>query len=306
MREAIGRRIPIPVLRMLGRDRRVNLSPFSNVWRRRLFFKSSSSFTGHLSVEVGGATFIVSSRDGGVGEDVFSRALRPEFIVLPRAIESLGDRLVADGCLVDVGANIGTTAITAVARYGFGDAVAIEPSPENALLLRLNCVVNGLEDRVRVVEAAVSDREGPILFDLTPDPGAHQVAVAGHESGQTAEVAGVTLDGLVERGVIDPAAVQLVWVDAQGHEAHVVAGAERLLSSRPALVVAVRRQKLASQGELGAFAASIERHYDWIVDLRVHGLQRPGFAPIVQPVSEIHAILEAPRTTDVLAFADRR
>src|SRR3712207_8527825 len=41
------------------------------------------------------------------------------------------------------------------------------------------------------------------------------------------DVETVTLDGLVERGAIDAARTALVWVDVQGHEGRVLAGARR-------------------------------------------------------------------------------
>jgi hypothetical protein len=53
-------------------------------------------------------------------------------------------------------------------------------------------------------------------------------------------VPAVTLDGLVERGVIDLDRVGLVWVDAQRHEGQVLAGASTFRAAGIPTMVAVR------------------------------------------------------------------
>jgi FkbM family methyltransferase len=63
---------------------------------------------------------------------------------------------------VDIGANEGYfTMIMAAKGY---KVYAIEPSPVNARILRNNVKINGFEDRVTVIEAAVSDHKGELVF----------------------------------------------------------------------------------------------------------------------------------------------
>ncbi len=44
--------------------------------------------------------------------------------------------------------------------HGFGTAVAIEPEPENFRVLRLNVLLNDLEDRIKALPLAVSNEVG--------------------------------------------------------------------------------------------------------------------------------------------------
>lgn len=64
--------------------------------------------------------------------------------------------------LVDLGANIGMTALWLARRYGVATVIAVEPSPENASLTRRNLVGNGVG--AVVLEAAVGPTDGTARF----------------------------------------------------------------------------------------------------------------------------------------------
>lgn len=57
------------------------------------------------------------------------------------------------GTFVDIGANIGSQTIYAMLSGHHARALAVEPVPANAKLLRMNMMLNGLEDRVGTVES---------------------------------------------------------------------------------------------------------------------------------------------------------
>ena len=252
-----------------------------------------------MSVEIDGLTYVVATDDEGVARNIFLRSSRPEFIVLPRALRLLGPD-AARGCFVDVGANIGTTTIPAVARHGFDTAVACEPSPSNTPLLRANCALNGVADRVRIVEAAVSAARGTLEFDVSKTPGRHKVAAAG--AGATLTVPAVSLDALAADGVLTPADVGLLWIDAQGHEPEVLTGASSLLGRRVPVVTAIRRHKLARTGTADALASLFES-YDTFVDLREPHLDEAGWEPTLRPAATLREWLhESPKTTDVVIY----
>ncbi len=61
--------------------------------------------------------------------------------------------------MLDIGANIGTTTIEWMSRFPQATGYAFEPGRDNARMLRHNVAVNGLGDRVRVEEVALSDTE---------------------------------------------------------------------------------------------------------------------------------------------------
>ena len=68
---------------------------------------------------------------------------------------------------VDLGANIGLTSLWFARRYGSHSIIAIEPSPDNARLTRLNLADNQIA--AEVIEAAVGARDGTALFEDADD-----------------------------------------------------------------------------------------------------------------------------------------
>jgi FkbM family methyltransferase len=262
---------------------------------RRAFFEQAGAFTGYVSVELDGVQYLVATGDPGMGEDLFVRGLRPELVVLQRVAHALAG---VTGSLVDVGANVGTTVLPAL-KLGFDDAVAIEPGPETARLLRANCALNGRHDQVTVVEAAASDHEGEAQLDVSGSPGRY--AIARNASQATVQVAVVSIDGLVQRGTIDPRRVSLFWIDAQGHERRVLEGAMSLLAERPPLVLAIRQRKLErDEGGLGGLLDVLTPGYATAIDLRAPNLLVTRWKPKARPIAELPRIVEERRTTDVL------
>lgn len=253
----------------------------------------------YASVTIDSIRYVISTSDPGVGYDLFTRMRRPELIVLPRVVYALD--LPAGGCFVDVGANIGTSALPAVLRGGFSSAVCCEPGAESAALLRVNCALNGVSDRVTVVEAAVSDHVGVALLDLsTSGPGTRQVVTAGEAPGEFTHVPTVTLDALAADGTIELEDVGLLWVDAQGHEAQVLAGARSFVERGTPLAVALRPAKLAAANALENFFGLLARGYSRFTDLRAPSLRDRDWAPDWRPVSALGELAEGPRNSDIL------
>jgi FkbM family methyltransferase len=67
--------------------------------------------------------------------------------------------------IVDLGANIGLTTIFFAAQFPEARCVCVEPDASNLQILKQNLA--WLEDRVQIVEGAVSDRSGPAMFDTS-------------------------------------------------------------------------------------------------------------------------------------------
>lgn len=224
--------------------------------RRQAFFDGAASQTSHVAVDTKGLTFIVSTKDKSLSRGLFSSGNRPEFTVLPRACERIDCR----GVFVDVGANIGTTSLSAL-RY-FDRVIAVEPGPENAALLRANAALNGLEGRIEVHEAACSSQSGEVQIRVTPNKhGGH--AVKSPKPGTTSLVVpAVTLDELIAGAGLAPTDVGLVWMDVEGYEAQALDGARSLLEARVPLVVEIRARIAAALLEV------VGGRYSALVDLR--------------------------------------
>ena len=138
-----------------------------------------------------------------------------------------------DGLLVDVGANIGLSTMALALARPASRVVAVEPSPDNAALLRQNLAANGFGG-VEVVQAAVADRPGTLkmrqngAWSHVVDPDNLPVG------GQTTAVPVVTLDALTA----GKGPVAFVKVDTEGYEPHVLAGGAATIGrDRPLLLI---------------------------------------------------------------------
>lgn len=249
--------------------------------------------TGCVEVETEHGRYLVDTRDGVVGRSLFVRRSRSEMTSLLRVIETLQHaglgKELAGSTFLDVGANIGTTSVTALLRGPFRNAVAIEPAPANVRLLRANAFLNGLADRLTVVECAISDapREGELRLHET-NSGGHQIANRKAErttvlpipSGDTVPIRIETLDSLVDQHVYKPRLVGLVWIDVQGQEGYVLKGASRLLEKGIPLVFEYFPGLQASAGGHGRILHVLERRYTHFADLSRRGSRHPELRPI--------------------------
>ncbi|CAN5158545.1 hypothetical protein BH23ACT9_BH23ACT9_33690 [soil metagenome] len=178
----------------------------------------------------GDARFLVSTGDQVIGRTTFMKGAY-DLDAMDRAValltRHLGRDPVAGLTVIDVGANIGTTTIPLVQRFGAEQVVAIEPSPENFVLLQCNTILNGVQGQVTCVQAAVSSSAGTLLMELSAtNSGDHRVRVT-DGPGSYAEadrelipVAATSVDDVLSQAGVVPGDVGLLWVDVQGHEGH--------------------------------------------------------------------------------------
>ena len=145
--------------------------------------------------------------------------------------------------LIDMGANIGVICIPAIAEGYFKRAIAIEPAPATARLLRANIALYGLESVISVFETALSDCDGEVEFELSADNwGDHRVSVVseanalGERERSKIRVPMCRFDALDCE--VNPAK-SLVWIDVQGYEGFVLAGAKNLTAANTPMVVEI-------------------------------------------------------------------
>ena len=83
--------------------------------------------------------------------------------------------------LYDIGANIGVTCIPAVNRGLVKRAIAVEPEPENFKLLKLNIILNNLEDKIETLNYALSSESDKFLnLEISNDnSGDHRIRPSG-------------------------------------------------------------------------------------------------------------------------------
>lgn len=249
--------------------------------QRELFFRFARRFTPALAARSGDGVIFVSTSDEYVGRTLFlegghqDAALAEAFRVVASA-DGLGVALGAN-TMVEVGANIGSTTVSAILRFGVRDVVAFEPHPSNASLLRHNLLANGLTDRVVVHEIAVSDSDGTMPMSVSEEnSGDHRLVTApdsaipdayGESARTTIDVPVRSWDSLVAEGLIDLGAVGVVWVDVQGHEGHFLAGAKTLTASSIPVVIEYWPYGLRKAGGLNMLEEIVAARYERFVDL---------------------------------------
>jgi FkbM family methyltransferase len=258
---------------------------------RDRFFEAAGHFTPLVAVDSFNVRYVVSTADHTVGRRLFRRTARGEMVILARAVaalETLGQGHWVDGTtFLDLGANIGTSALTALRSHSFARAVACEPERENCRLLRANAVLNDVDDLMLVLQVAVSDSTGVSQLALTPtNSGGHFVVANGHQEHATTSVETVSVDYLVTRGVLDPGEVGMIWIDAQGHEGHILKGAGELVSRGIPIVLEFHPEMLTDAGGQSAVEEIIGTNYTHFVDLRTVDLRHPSKVQL-QPAGDI-------------------
>ncbi len=278
---------------------------------REEFWEQASGFTPAMLVEREGLRYFVSTTDRTVGRWVFLKGYYSK-----SQLDSVGSALTHLGLLertgeqtvLNVGANIGTIAVPLVKHFGFAHGVACEPEPANFDLLRLNILANGLEDRIAAVRAAVGTSDSEVPFGVLEDSsGKHMVIrddrlrsqFTDQEGRRILTVPGATLDGLLAKRQIDPDAVGLVWVDTQGHEAHVLRGASQLLDRPVPMLIEFHPGMLGDT--LPDLQDLIMEHFTHVLDVRsLNGRDDPQF----EPVDRVPELVDAYQQRRRGAFTD--
>jgi FkbM family methyltransferase len=194
-------------------------------------------------------------------------------------------------CL-DVGANIGLTAILMALTRPEGHVIAFEASPKNALFLKRNLALNAIAN-CTVLETAVGAHEGHVAFRETPFAAGSHV-VRGHAEAMphdaTITVPMTTLDRAL--APYRPRAVDFIKLDVEGFEPPVLAGAaETLAHSRCPLFMEFNAWCLLVYQNFNplAFAAALVEHFD-IAHLDAGGAAIPIEAPTVAQFMQANLI----------------
>ena len=183
---------------------------------------------------------------------------------------------------VDIGANIGHVCIPLL-LYGIcSRVIAIESDPDNYKLLRCNAILNDIASKIDFHNIAVGKYMSENLYlELSNDNfGDHGIRVFDapglykENSRQALKVESKSLDSLFAATLISEEF--MLWIDVQGYEGDVLAGACSLLANKPPVVIEFWPYGLnRSQGfESLIKAISV---YDYFYDLL---LDRPIAVPV--------------------------
>lgn len=161
-----------------------------------------------------------------------------------------------EGTFVDIGANIGLTAIPAAKNHPI-TCFALEPDPVNFSFLQRNIELNGLGKKIKPFNVAAYDAETRLDFELSPDnlgdhrirPGEGKPLVASQQqedSRKVIKISALPLDTILAAEALSHPLV--VKIDTQGSEPMVFRGATELLKQADCLVVEFSPYTLARAG----------------------------------------------------------
>ncbi|MFO0810548.1 MAG: FkbM family methyltransferase [Gemmataceae bacterium] len=163
--------------------------------------------------------------------DYLSKAVRPGAVIL------------------DIGAHVGLSAIL-MARWAGpdGHVYAFEPSPQVRAALTKHLALNGVQDRVIVIDSAVSDRPGRaafFAFESSPE-GTLSATHSRLPGAQPVDVPVTTVDDFCATRDIAPTVIK---IDIEGYEYHALCGARKVLERhRPVLVIELHPMNWAEIG----------------------------------------------------------
>lgn len=207
-----------------------------------------------VEVSFAGRVFRLENRDD---MDLVARQIARGAYEPPLPMLMMATLVRSEGIFVDVGANTGVYTVMAGEIAANRSIVAFEPLGPVVEILKRNIEANGLGDRVRLIEVALSDTTGTAKLHL-PDPGHGLVETsASLESDfQPAHSAcEVPVKRLDDIGIADPVAV--IKVDIEGHEHAFLRGArDTIMRDRPIIFAEVVGP--ARRGAIGAFLHSVD------------------------------------------------
>jgi FkbM family methyltransferase len=240
---------------------------------------SLSKLTPVVAVDRDGRRIFISTEDqSDITKGVLSNGTY-EAPLVARAVEALASlecagAVLSEGWFIDVGANIGVTTLEMFHRHGASRGLAIEPHRGMFSILRHNLLEAGLSDVVHAYNVAVSSADGKGELAMSSENlGDHRLVPADtlHSSStlgaQHSEVEVRRLDTLLEEAGITPLDCALVWVDTQGHEPQVLAGAKSLIAAKVPFVCEYWPAGMAKVGLLGQFHRIVAEQFDGIIDL---------------------------------------
>ena len=233
--------------------------------------------------------FVVATADKVIGRELFLHG-EFDFAKLQTALAIIErEGLPRPQHLIDVGANIGSIVIPALARGLMQSATAIEPHPTNLRLLRANLALNGLSERVRVLAQAVGAESHASLFltESSTNSGNHSI-------GRT----GLPVDSSRLDDVECPRDGALLWMDIEGYEGHALRGAPNLLAAGIPVVCEYNTGYLENSGGMNWFREALAGR-------RIFDLKQ-GVQPVEITLDKLTVMYPAGSAfTDILAIKNR-
>lgn len=175
-----------------------------------------------------GLRMLIDGRDTGSGLEILhSGYIEPEVMaVLQRGF-------VPGSVFLDVGANFGFYTLLAAQQMGSsGQVYSFEANPNLIPYLEGSVYINGLRDRVKLINKAVADAAGTARFGFSYahiGGGSLMIGSDGAAGNEFVEVPLVPIDDELPAGLV----ADIIKLDVEGHEAAALRGMRQLVARSP-------------------------------------------------------------------------
>ena len=143
-----------------------------------------------------------------------------------------------DGVFVDVGANIGLMSLFVSRYFPLANIHAFEAHPETAVILRENLSLNSFSNNITVHSVALGSERSTVSIsaDLDANRGGASIVKEGQ---QPISVECFTMDEVLAESKVD-----LIKIDVEGYELHVLQGAKKIIESQhPVLIIEISQDR---------------------------------------------------------------
>jgi FkbM family methyltransferase len=151
--------------------------------------------------------------------------------------------------VVDIGGFIGDFALYAARYLNARKVIVCEPSPQNWALLKRNVANNHYENRIEMVNKAVTDGQDVMMDVDAPARGQHRVSAYYPSGVERRAVAGISLADIVKAHELT--AIDLLKIDCEG-------GEYDILSTTPTEVLNCARNIVFEYHEIDGFEPKLE------------------------------------------------
>lgn len=189
---------------------------------RRYTLRKYFLYQGVMTFSIGDKRVELVANDSSVVSITQSRFEEEKY-----ELKSILDEITSNDVFYDIGANTGLYSCFVISECPQCQVIAFEPYPPNVLELKENAEMNDPE-RISIIDAALSDKSGKVLFSMPNDsnPGHGTSSIT---EDQTEEyVRSVRGDELISKGKISPP--NIVKIDVEGAEPLVIDGIKNVVS----------------------------------------------------------------------------
>lgn len=253
------------------------LSEKGNIEKYIRFIAQQHNNDKYSFVEINGKAFVGKANDYipenmVLNNKVYSEEEICTFLKLAEEYYNIGK----NGYFFDCGCNILTTAVYALSLKKDLKSIAFEPIKETYKIARVNAILNGMEDRITLVNKGLSDRSSVSYMSICKgNCGGNMIEnnVMGDSEKEYEQVETITLDEWCKKSGIRPDEINYIWIDAEGYEGYIIEGAKELLGKKKiALYLEYNKKFLKKSGCYEMLLKNLQNIYSRFIKVEIGGV----------------------------------